>query len=423
MKVEIISWSSDKGGAARASYRLFRALRDYQSHNLFVKLRVNNCNFPEEGIINPKTNLEIGWNLLRRYTGLKLQNFQKTTNQAFHSSGLVPCLLDKKINNSGSEIINLHWFQGEMLSIRSISRIKKPIIFTLHDSWAFLGSEHYPNGYEDNRYIKGYNRNNRPLNYQGLDLDNICWQMKKRYWKSKYYIVSPSNWLASCAKKSFLMKSWPIKVIPNPIPTNIFKKSPKNLSRKIFNLDLKKYYILFGSLNGSNELRKGWDLLKQALEMMSNNNNQIEAIIIGENEPINSPNLGMKINYFGSLQDNQTLALIYSAVDLAVVPSRMENLPQIATEAISCGTPVVAFNCSGHPDVIDHEKTGYLADPFDTKSLKKGIEWILEDKNRLIKLSENCRNKALRFWDSKIIAEEYMKIYEECYEKYKFDFS
>ena len=209
------------------------------------------------------------------------------------------------------------------------------------------------------------------------------------------------------------MKIWPITDIPNPVPTNIFKKSPKNLSRKIFNLALDKYYILFGSLNASNEVRKGWDLLKQALKMMPNNN-KIEAIIIGENEPINPPNLGMKLNYLGNLQDDQTLALIYSAVDLAVVPSRIENLPQIATEAITCGTPVVAFNCSGLPDVIDHKITGYLADPFDTKSLKKGIEWILEDKNRRIQLSENCRKKALRLWDSKIIAEQYMKIYKRA---------
>ena len=128
MKVEIISWTSDKGGAARASYQLFKALKNYQKNNLEVKMRVNNCNFKEQGIINPKTNSEIGWNLLRRYLGSNFQKFQKTTNQSFHSSGLLPSLLDKKINNSDSDIINLHWFQGEMLSIRAIGRIKKPII-------------------------------------------------------------------------------------------------------------------------------------------------------------------------------------------------------------------------------------------------------------------------------------------------------
>ena len=421
MKVEIISWSSDKGGAARASYRLFKALRNHQKNNLSIKMRVNNCNFKEEGIINPKTNCEIGWNLLRRYLGSNFQKFQKTTNQSFHSSGLLPSLLDKKINNSDSDIINLHWFQGEMLSIRAIGRIKKPIIFTLHDFWAFLGTEHYPNGYDDNRYIKGYSRNNKPENSKGLDLDRISWQMKKRYWKSKYQIISPSNWLATCAKKSSLMKNWPIRVIPNPVPTNIFKKSPKNFSRKIFNLDLDKKYILFGALKGSSEPRKGWDLLQHALKIIPNNNKKIEAIIIGEHEPINPPKLRMKINYFGTLQDNQTLALIYSAVDLVLVPSRMDNLPQTATEAITCGTPVVAFNCSGLPDVIDHKKTGYLADAFEIKSLAKGIEWILEDNDRLLELSENCREKAMRLWDSKIIAEKYMKIYREIYENFKLD--
>ena len=418
MKVEIISWSSDKGGAARASYRLFKALRNHQKKNLSINMRVNNCNFIEEGIINPKTNFEIGWNLLRRYLGSNFQKFQKTTNQSFHSSGLLPSLLDKKINNSDADIINLHWFQGEMLSIRAIGRIKKPIIFTLHDSWAFLGTEHYPNGYDDIRYIEGYRKNNKPLNSRGLDLDRISWQMKKKYWKSKYQIICPSNWLANCVKKSSLMNNWPIKVIPNPVPTNIFKKSPKNFSRKIFNLELNKKYILFGALKGSSEPRKGWDLLQGALKIIPNNNKKIEAIIIGENEPINPPKLRMKINYFGTLQDNQTLSLIYSAVDLVLVPSRMDNLPQTATEAVTCGTPVVAFNCSGLPDVIDHKKTGYLADPFEIKSLAKGIEWILEDDDRLLKISENCREKAMRNWDSKIIAEKYMKIYREIYENF-----
>ena len=421
MKVEIISWSSDKGGAARASYRLFKALKDYQKEFLSVKMRVNNFNVQEKGLIVPKTNLEIGWNLLRRYIGLKFQNIQKTSNPAFHSSGLVPCFLDKKINNSDSEIINLHWFQGEMLSIKAISRITKPIIFTLHDAWAFLGTEHYPNGYDDDRYLKGYKKNNRPSKSHGVDLDRISWLMKKKYWRSKYNIVCPSNWLANCARESLLMKNWSIKVIPNPVPINVFKKYPKDFSRKIFDLDLGKKYILFGALKGSNDPRKGWDLLKHALNIIPNKNNNIELIIIGENEPINPPKLSLRINYLGNLQDDQTLALIYSAVDLVLVPSRMENLPQTATEATSCGTPVVAFNCSGLPDVIDHKKTGYLADPFDPKSLNKGIEWILEDRDRLIKMSENCRKKALRIWDSKIIAKEYMSFYKESYEKFKFD--
>ena len=158
MKIELISWSSNKGGAARATRRLFNALKENRANELSVKLRVNHSNFREKDIISPNSKLEIGWNLLRRYTGEKLQLLQKTSNPIHHSSGLIPSLLDKKINASESEIINLHWFQGEMLSIKAIGRIKKPIIFTLHDGWAFCGTEHHPFWNNDKRYIHGYEK-------------------------------------------------------------------------------------------------------------------------------------------------------------------------------------------------------------------------------------------------------------------------
>ena len=302
-----------------------------------------------------------------------------------------------------------------MISIKAISRIKKPIIFTLHDCWAFSGTEHYPNGINDKRYIEGFKKINKPMNNRGLDLDRISWKMKKKYWKYPHQIICPSNWLANCVRESSLMKEWPIKVIPNPIPTNIYKKTSRNLARKILNLNLEKDLIMFIAWRGSQDQRKGWDLLKEVLKIIPNPNSKIEALIIGEKEPINPPKLGMKINYLGQIYDDQILALTYSAVDLVLVPSRMENLPQTATEAISCGTPVVAFNCSGMPDAVDHKETGYLADPYDVKSFSKGIQWILADKERLLKLAINCRKKAIRDWDSKLISEKYSEIYRKIY--------
>ena len=84
-----------------------------------------------------------------------------------HSFNWFPSLLDREINKSDNDIVNLHWIQNEMISIESISRIKKPIVWTFHDAWAFCGTEHYPNGLEDDRYIKGYKKNNRPSNESG----------------------------------------------------------------------------------------------------------------------------------------------------------------------------------------------------------------------------------------------------------------
>jgi len=116
LKIEILSWSSYQGGAARAANRLFSALKKYQKSSINVNMRVNNTDFDMQDIISPKTKFGIGWNLIRRYAGLKFQSLQKTSNLCLHSSGLLPCSLDKKINNSKADLINLHWIQGEMLS-------------------------------------------------------------------------------------------------------------------------------------------------------------------------------------------------------------------------------------------------------------------------------------------------------------------
>ena len=413
MKIEILSWSSYQGGAARAANRLFSALKKYQKSSINVNMRVNNTDFDMQDIISPETKFGIGWNLIRRYAGLKFQSLQKTSNLCLHSSGLLPCSLDKKINNSKADLINLHWIQGEMLSIKSISRINKPLIFTLHDSWAFSGSEHYPNGYNDRRYIEGYLKKNLPISHKGLDIDRLSWNMKIKYWKKKYQIVSPSNWLAECARQSKLMREWPIDVIPNPVPLNTFKPFSKKLAKKVFNLDPKKKYILFCALKGSEDLRKGWDLLLPALKRLSELRKNLEVIVLGENEPLNIPKIGMKINYLGQFNDDQTLALVYSTADLVVVPSRMENLPQTATEAQSCGTPVLAFNCSGFPDVISHKETGYLAEPFNVKSLLNGMLWILKNVEENKNLSKKSRSRACLLWNPSEISYKYKTLYEK----------
>ena len=66
----------------------------------------------------------------------------------------------------------------------------------------------------------------------------------------------------------------------------------------------------------------------------------------------------------------------------------------MATEAQSCGTPVVAFNVTGISECVSHEKTGYLAKPYQFDDLAKGIEWVI-DKNKSLKLSEEARKKQL----------------------------
>jgi glycosyltransferase involved in cell wall biosynthesis len=329
-----------------------------------------------------------------------------------HSPSWLPCRLDRELNSSAADLLHLHWVQGEMLSIEAIGRLRKPLVWTLHDCWAFSGSEHYPNGPDDHRYQQGYHRHNRPPGHGGLDLDRWCWQRKRRHWRRPIQLVCPSRWLARCVQRSALLADWPVQVIPYPLPMHIYRPWPQVLARKLFGLPEEGPLLLFGALGGSRDPRKGWDLLEAALLQLAPTLPGLQAVVFGQSQPLDPPRLGLPIHYVGTLHDDQSLALLYSAADVMVVPSRMDNLPQTAIEAQSCGVPVVGFNATGLPDVVEHQQTGYLAAPYDSAALAHGIQWVLAQEERRRRLGAMARVRAEQLWRPAVIAQHYVDLYQ-----------
>jgi glycosyltransferase involved in cell wall biosynthesis len=228
------------------------------------------------------------------------------------------------------------------------------------------------------------------------------------------YIVTPSAWLADCVKKSALMGSWQVRNIPYPLDTQVFQPRGKLLSREILGLPLDKKLVLFGAISPTADRRKGWDLLQLALQKLSQTADGVVGVVFGQSEPLNPPKLGLPLHWMGYLHDDITLSLLYSAVDVMVVPSRQDNLPQTSTEPQACGTPVVAFDVCGLPSAVEHKQTGYLAKPFDIDDLAHGISWVLSDQERSQKLSSQARERAVRLWSPEVVAKQYLEVYEEA---------
>jgi glycosyltransferase involved in cell wall biosynthesis len=334
----------------------------------------------------------------------------KTENLTLHSPQIFSSRWVKKINNCDADIIHLHWTQNEMLSISDISSIKKPIIWTLYDMWAFCGAEHYTSEF---RWKYGYQNRNRPAYESGFDLNLWTWKRKINNWKKPINIITPSHWLGNCIKESKLMNNWPIQVIPLPIDTDFWKPLKKNLAREALDLPKELPIVLFGAVGGGQDPRKGFDLLLDSLKFLSDNQytKNIQLVVFGQTKPKILPNLNFSIHYIGHLYDDITLRTLYSAADVMIVPSRLEAFGQTASEAQACGTPVVAFDNGGLKDIILHLQTGYLANSFDTQDLANGIIWSLEQcKNNTINIQS--RNEAIRRFSYEIVAEQYKKIYE-----------
>jgi glycosyltransferase involved in cell wall biosynthesis len=135
-------------------------------------------------------------------------------------------------------------------------------------------------------------------------------------------------------------------------------------------------------------------------------------LIFGQSQPRHLPELPVSTRWIGHLHDDIALALIYNAADVMVIPSRQENLVQTGTEAQSCGCPVVAFGATGMPDVVEHGITGYLATPYDTRDLARGIGWTLKDRDRGGRLREAARRRAIERWSPPILVPRYLEAYQ-----------
>ena len=416
IKVLHLSSSDYEGGAARATYRLNEALNKNSNNQIKSIMRVNKSIMFNKNVIShhPKDRI---FNRVKCSISVKLQKLQRTQNPILHSISFFPSNLDKELNKSSADIIHLHWIQGEMISIEEIGRIKKPIVWTLHDSWPFCGSEHHPNGLNDLRYKFGYKKNNRESNHKGIDLDRWTWTRKKNNWKNSMFIVSPSKWLANCIKESKLMHDFPVQVIPHTLPLDIYKPKSKKKAREFFGLPQNVNLLLFGSLSFYSDKSKGWDLFNEAIKKIASKGSNLEVVIFGSPKPIELPNLNLPLHFIGRLFDDESIASLYSAVDVVVVTSKIESFGQVASEALSCGTPVVAFDTTGLKDIVKHKETGYLAKPYSSKSLVEGIAWILGSKERKINISKNARKRAISSWSNKEISKKYQKIYKEILNK------
>lgn len=408
MKCLILSSSEKSGGAARAANRLHHALL---AASVDSRMHVASKQSDDWRVIGPTNKFEKGSVKLGQIIEGLGKKLQQTCNLNLHSLACISWLRASQINASSADVINLHWVCGGFLSVEEIGRIIKPVVWTLHDMWAFSGAEHIAPDDEGARWRHGYDKGNRHAADGGVDIDRWVWRRKKNAWNRPFHIVTPSRWLADCARSSALLHDWPITVVPNPLDTEIFKPMPRKLAREILRLPLDAKIVLFGAMGGRQDPIKGWDLLQPALAQIAGRIPHVHGVIFGQGEPQHPPLLGLPLHWLGHLHDDVTLALLYSAANVMVVPSRQENLPQSGTEAQSCGCPVVAFNATGLPDVVEHAHTGYLAEAYSSDDLARGIEWVLADDERHAVLSVQSRKRSVSLWSPSVVVPQYVNIY------------
>ena len=330
---------------------------------------------------------------------------QKSHTLTWRSPAKFGSMTAKEINNSGADIIHLHWVTDGFLTIETIGKINKPIVWSLCDAWAFSGAEHYATQVSRTRSQRGYQKSNRNPSDLGFDVDRWTWNRKKRNWQHPMQLLPASGWLTQATRDSALMGTWPITQIPHIVNTNLFAPQPQR--------DKDTPVLLFLASAGIHDQRKGWDLLERSLSDPALAT-KIHVVVVGpkpteiEQQMIRE-NSRHQFTFHGEARGDQELIELYAQADITVVPSREDNMPITAMESQSCGTPVVAFRIGGLPDIVNPLSSGYLAEPENPHDLAQGIEQVLQGN-----LRESTRTHALATWSPEVVVPQLLNMYSQA---------
>jgi len=415
MKVVHVCASDIIGGAARATFRLHQSFRGLEDVDSSMLVRGRASDDEKVKIYIPQL---FSWrhhfniSILRRAQDVYWSRFV-TSNQVMHSRADIRTGLLLALNNHPCDLIHLHWLGPNTLSIEEIGQINKPVVWTLHDMWPFCGAEHYAPDGPDARFRHGYRADNRTEGETGPDMNKSVWVRKKKAWKHPMTLVCPSRWMVECARGGALFKDWPVHCIPNPLDLDRWKSFPKKYARSLLNLPQNKKVVLFGAIGGEKDPRKGADLLRSALCVLKEMSVDVHLVVFGQSKPENPKPFAFSVTYLGRLQDDSSMIAAYNSADVLLVPSRQDNLPQTAVEAQACGIPVVSFNVGGLADIVAHQRSGYLATPYDVKDFANGIALLLGDDDKRKWMSQLARQMALDKFSVPVVAKAYAALYKK----------
>ncbi len=326
-----------------------------------------------------------------------------------------------------ADVIHLHWINFGFLSLdslKSLFALGKPVVWTLHDQWAFTGGCHYTRGCEQFVTHCGqcpYLRKPGP--------HDLAWRVFARKQAVlagvNLHLTPPSQWLAHEAQRSALLGHVPLTVIPYAIDQTVFR--PINRAEAAAQFDLRlsegetlvRPRLLFGSATVTDP-RKGFAYFAEALTLLHQQYPALapEIIVFGKGRSYLFDALPYPIRHLGLLTSEAAIVAAYNLADALIVPSLEDNLPNTVIEALACGTPVLGFATGGIPEMIDHQENGFLAAVGSAQELANGLHWLLTDPDPAQRRQAARQSAEARFSEP-VVAGKFQELYNLMSERVK----
>lgn len=424
MKILLIN-TYDKWGAANSCLRLHKGLLTI-GINSHVLLRYKDKNIPFTEVFKSRKvkksklqKLKFKFRtILKEFKLIKVPSpsekelFLRNRSKKLESFSFPDSKLDITTSKlyQDADVINLHWVANFLDYPSFFHKNEKPVVWTLHDMNPFSGGEHYLENYlgiDEFGFPIKRNLSEEEINIAERNIDTKKQALAK---VNNLTIVAPSEWLANEARKSEVFKGYPVYCIPYGLDSEIYKPRDKDYSRALLNIPKEKKVILFVADSIDNN-RKGFIFLKRAFKQLSNPDLILCAIGKKSNE---YETLGNIIE-LGTIYDERLMSAAYSAADVFIIPSIMDNLPNTVLESLMCGTPVIGFPVGGITEMIENEVNGLLTEDISVNSLVKTITKFLNTSDNFN--SVKIRSAALNKYDKKVQSQKYIDLFTSILNK------
>lgn len=409
--------ATDGGGAGVAALRLFHALRKHEQHPKVLLQKAKKAEVLENPAIQTWVNSPIrkGQYALRHF---REQQMVGGGNWQNFSTGFYGVPVSHHPWVREADVLHMHWINDNFIAVKELARLKKPIVWTLHDMWPYTGGFHYV---EDEIGIAMLQRD---------DVQDARSKLFAKVWLQKaeifpdldLHIVTPSHWLADLASRAPLFSGKPVHCIPNPIDTHVYvpaKTGEQSEAKTKFGIAPEEKVVLFGSFNVLHDERKGFRLLKEALQelwAMVGDRQPIRLAVIGKRNDELVKEVPFPVTFLGFFNSDAEMVKAYQVADVFVLPSQQDNLPNMCLEALACGVPAVAFNIGGVPDMVLEGKTGLLSELGDTKTMAQNLQKVLSDEELRESYSQAARAHVVERFSEKKVADQMIGLYQSLIE-------
>ena len=309
---------------------------------------------------------------------------------------------------------NLHYAYFSYLALPELSKLK-PVVWTLHDMQAITG--HCAHSFACDMWIGGCNNCPNVAIYPPIKRDTswLLWNAKKEIYREcgRLTIVCPSNWLKMKVENSILGQH-EIRLVYNGVDETMYHNFDKQYAKQVLQLPVDKQIVL----SAAGSLDNPWKGGEYARELSKRFQHRKDILFInlGGNQSGLVNENWLELGY---ISDPEKMALLYSAAELLLYPSVADNCPLVVLEALSCGTPVLAFRTGGIPELVEHLQTGYIADYQDLNDFMNGFDTLIGDQAQRVRMSAQARRTVLQRFTLKKMVEEYINIYSQLCNEFK----